>query len=64
MAKTYVLFVQGGGKGAYDEDAALAESLKRALGGEYEVCFPRMPEEADPKVEPWKRKISVCRCGI
>ena len=31
MTKTHVLFVQGGGKGAYDEDATLAESLERAL---------------------------------
>ena len=37
MTKTDVLFVQGGGKGAYDEDAALAASLERALGGEYDV---------------------------
>jgi len=59
MAKTYVLFVQGGGQGAHEEDAALAASLERALGDEYEVCFPRMPEEADPNVESWKRKISA-----
>ena len=59
MTKTHVLFVQGGGKGAYDEDATLAESLERALGGEYEVHFPRMPEEADPNVKSWKGKISA-----
>ena len=46
MPKTDVLFVQGGGQGAYNEDAALAASLERALGGEYEVHFPRMPDEA------------------
>jgi uncharacterized protein len=54
-----VLFVQGGGKGAHDVDAALAASLERALGGEMEVHFPRMPDEADPNVESWKRKISA-----
>jgi predicted alpha/beta hydrolase family esterase len=59
MTKTDVLFVQGGGKGAYDEDAALAASLKRALGGGFEVHFPRMPDEADPNVKSWKRKISA-----
>lgn len=60
MTKTHVLFVQGGGKGAYDEDAALAASLERALGGgEYEIHFPRMPDEADPNVKSWKRKISA-----
>ena len=59
MTKSHVLFVQGGGEGAYDEDAALAASLQRALGGEYEVHFPRMPDEADPNVESWKRKIGA-----
>jgi uncharacterized protein len=59
MTATYVLFVQGGGKGAHDEDAALAESLKRALGHEYEVHFPRMPGEAKPTVQSWKRRISA-----
>ena len=59
MTKTCVLFVQGGGKGAYEEDAALAASLERALGGEFEVHFPRMPDEADPNVRSWKPKISA-----
>ena len=59
MAKIDVLFVQGGGKGAHDEDEPLAASLERALGGEYAVHFPRMPNEADPKVTSWKRKISA-----
>jgi hypothetical protein len=59
MTKTDVLFVQGGGKGAYDEDAALAASLARALGDEYAVHFPRMADEADPNVASWKRNISA-----
>lgn len=32
MKRAYVLFIQGGGKGAHDMDAALADSLKQALG--------------------------------
>lgn len=58
MTATCVLFIQGGGKGAYSEDAPLAESLTRALGPKFEVRFPRMPDEADPNVESWKQKIS------
>lgn len=58
MTTTDVLFIQGGGEGAYDEDALLADSLRRALGREYEVHYPRMPDEAEPDMEPWKRKIS------
>jgi predicted alpha/beta hydrolase family esterase len=57
--KTDVLFVQGGGKGAHDIDAALAASLQRALGDEYEVHFPRMPDEADPSLKAWQRTISA-----
>jgi len=58
MTTTCVLFIQGGGKGARAEDAPLADSLKRALGPEYDMHFPRMPGEADPNVESWKQKIS------
>ena len=59
MTSTDVLFVQGGGDGAHDEDAALATSLGRALGRDYEVRFPRMPGEANPDVKSWKRQISA-----
>jgi len=55
---TCVLFIQGGGKGAHSEDAPLADSLKRTLGSKYDVRFPQMPGESDPKVESWKHRIS------
>lgn len=58
MTATCVLFIQGGGEGAHHEDGSLADSLKRALGSEYDVCYPQMPDEADPNVESWKREIS------
>ena len=58
MTATCVLFIQGGGKGAHAEDTPLADSLKRALGPKYDVRFPRMPGEADPNVQSWKRKIA------
>jgi predicted alpha/beta hydrolase family esterase len=53
-----VLFIQGGGAGAHAEDASLADSLRQALGDGYDVHFPRMPDEADPAVGAWKKKIS------
>jgi uncharacterized protein len=58
MTTTCVLFIQGGGKGAHAEDSPLANSLKQALGPNYDVCFPRMPNEADPNVATWKEKIA------
>ncbi len=52
-----VLFVQGGGAGAYDEDAELVVSLQRALGSSYTVHYPRMPDESAPDYAAWKAKI-------
>jgi pimeloyl-ACP methyl ester carboxylesterase len=52
------LFVQGGGVGAHDEwDAKLAGSLRRELGSEYEVRYPRMPDEGDPGYARWGTAI-------
>ena len=55
---TCVLFIQGGGKGAHAEDTFLADSLKRALGPDYDVRYPRMPDESNPSVEAWGQKFS------
>ncbi len=40
-----VVFIQGAGSGAHDEDLLLARSLGEHLGPDYAVEFPRMPEE-------------------
>lgn len=53
-----VLFIQGGGEGAHSEDAPLAGSLKKALGTEYDVRYPRMPGESNPDMQTWKAKIA------
>lgn len=50
-----ILFVQGGGQGTHDEwDNKLVESLRRELGKEYEIRYPQMPSEDDPKYALWK----------
>ena len=54
----HILFVQGGGDGAYAVDARLAASLGRDLGPDYQVRFPRMPNEGSPDYESWKRKLA------
>ena len=56
--KTQVLFVQGGGKNAHEEDQKLAASLQAALGSDYNVLFPRMPKESDPEYGRWKTEIA------
>jgi predicted alpha/beta hydrolase family esterase len=56
--KRQLLFVQGGGARVHDEwDSKLVESLKRELGPDYEVRYPRMPEEGDPSFAAWKATL-------
>lgn len=53
-----VLFIQGGGAGVHDEwDNKLVVSLERALGPDYVIRYPRMPNEADPKYALWKATL-------
>jgi predicted alpha/beta hydrolase family esterase len=50
-----LLFVQGGGTGAHDGwDSKLVESLGRSLGPDYEIRYPQMPNEGDPKYVTWR----------
>ncbi|MGA7670132.1 MAG: alpha/beta fold hydrolase [Nitrolancea sp.] len=56
--KRQVLFVQGGGDGAYEADGKLVASLRRALGPDFEVVYPRMPNEGTPDYATWKLRIS------
>jgi uncharacterized protein len=53
----HVLFIQGAGEGAYQEDEKLAASLRHSLGSEYEVHYPAMPNEEDAPYEQWKTQI-------
>jgi predicted alpha/beta hydrolase family esterase len=59
MARTrQILFIQGGGAGAHDEwDDKLVDSLSRELGDAYEVRYPRMPHEDDPRYDTWSAAI-------
>ena len=54
-----VLFVQGGGaEGTHDEwDSKLVEHLGQKLGPEFEIRYPQMPNEADPKYARWKTAL-------
>jgi predicted alpha/beta hydrolase family esterase len=56
--KKNVLFIQGGGAGAYEADEKLATSLRDALGMEYDVQYPKMPNEADPAYETYQAQIA------
>ena len=56
--KGQVLFVHGGGQGAYEEDKKLAASLRDVLGAAYDVRHPKMPDEDRPECEAWKGRIA------
>jgi predicted alpha/beta hydrolase family esterase len=53
-----VVFIHGGGPGAYAADRPLAASLQAALGPAYAVRYPQMPREEDPEYESWKARIA------
>lgn len=57
--KTQVLFIHGGGEGAYEADGKLAASLQQALGNGYQVIYPQMPNEDAPEYAAWKATIQA-----
>jgi len=60
-----ILFIQGGGVGAHDEwDAKLVDSLRRELGDEHDVRYPRMPDEGDPSYARWSAAIRGEMAGL
>jgi len=59
MTTQQVLFIQGAGQGAHDEDQHLAESLRRTLGPRYQIRYPVMPNEDDAPYEEWRNKIEM-----
>jgi|SRR5688572_11818058 len=54
-----LLFIQGGGAdGAHDEwDNKLVDDLGRELGPDFEIRYPLMPHEADPRYSRWKAAL-------
>ena len=51
-----VLFIHGGGEGAYEEDMKLVASLQEALRTGYEVRCPKMPNVDSPEV--WTDRVA------
>ena len=58
-ARVAVLFIQGAGENAHDADRALADALAAELGDRFQVVLPRVPDEADPDRDAWKRAIAA-----
>ena len=63
--KRQLLFVQGGGERVHDDwDAKLVTSLRAELGPDYEVLYPRMPNEDDPRYAAWATAIAHELAGL
>lgn len=54
-----VLFIQGAGAGAYDADKRLADSLQQALGSDYDVRYPLMPDEDNAPYAEWQQQVET-----
>jgi len=55
--KKHILFIQGGGDNGYDADTAMVDSLKQALGDEYEVIYPKLQADESASDFGWPRQI-------
>ncbi|MBA2714213.1 MAG: serine hydrolase family protein [Rubrobacteraceae bacterium] len=58
MKKSQVLFIHGGGGEAFKADERLVRSLRGALGPDFEVEYPEMPDGAAPEYGTWSARIS------
>lgn len=54
--KKHVLFIHGAGEGAFEADGLLVASLRRALGPDYDVRYPHIPEDSEAYAD-WKAPI-------
>jgi predicted alpha/beta hydrolase family esterase len=59
-----VLFIQGAGEGAYEEDQLLADSLQAALGPGYSVHYPPMPPDDDATPADWLDRIGAALVAL
>ncbi len=58
VVRNQVLFIQGGGRDVHDSwDNKLVASLKKELGAEYTIRYPKMPHEGNPDPATWKGSI-------
>jgi predicted alpha/beta hydrolase family esterase len=64
MEKTTILFIQGGGEGAYEVDHKLVVNLEQALKGISEIVYPKMSGENDPDYQRWKAAIDAALAKI
>lgn len=52
-----VLFIQGGGDGGYEADAALVTALQKTLGDKYSIMYPRIHSDVSAPDFGWLQQI-------
>src|SRR5688572_28525634 len=58
MIKKQILFIHSAGvQGPHEGSGDLVAHLREALGAEYEVLYPIMPNPESPAYEPWKVQL-------
>src|SRR5829696_5465467 len=62
--RTHILFAQGAGQGAYDEDQRLVDSLRRALAPDCDVRYPAIPNEGGVPYDRWRQHIEQELAGM
>lgn len=63
--KRQVLFIQGAGERVHDAwDSKLVASLRAELGPDYEIRYPRMPNEEDPSYAAWTATLESELAGL
>jgi len=55
--KKQVLFIQGGGDDGYNADMKMVNSLKAALGNNYEVSYPELASDESASDFGWPEEI-------
>jgi hypothetical protein len=55
--KKQVLFIQGGGDNGYEADTKMVDSLKNALGNDYEVNYPKLQSDERVSDFGWPGQI-------
>lgn len=55
--KKQVLFIQGGGEDGYEADLSLVASLQNELGEDYEIFYPKMPDDETAPDFGWLQEI-------
>jgi predicted alpha/beta hydrolase family esterase len=55
--KKQVVFIQGGGDNGYEADAKMVDSLRAALGNDYELSYPQLHSDEDVSDFGWPAQI-------